>query len=454
MAAHDSTRLAALAGSLPSLVAASDGAVSSYGYSDVERRTAASASTSYGIGSTTKTFVALTAMRLASDGLLDLHAPVSSILGDHPVLADATCHHLLSHTGGIPPLHARYAALAEGPVPDRSGGHDITPDWAGRLSSPGLDFVDAAGLLDYLSHFRIRRLAAPGRLFSYSNEGYAVLAGVIAKAAGTRFEQACEEAVLEPLGLASSAFLGSTRGARLADIAVPYVRNGAELTAARWWVAPAWHAPGGMLSSAGDLLTLAEAIRTRSVPGTRAGFVAAMCAPHAQRPGGGFYGYGVLGEPSSTGTLLGHTGARVGTSSALLWTENPHRTAAVLANVLEAPVVAAANLLLGVTPIATPPVEDLPREVLGLDRLVGTYWTAEGGSMTCTLTGSGLQAAFLGRTVGLTATSTTRFVSVETGVKVEFLVDGSQPAWGLSFGDRILTRRKAVTPWPLGRSRA
>ncbi len=73
---------------LPNVVlASSDGELSTHGFSDVAGKKPAARSTAYGIGSTSKVFAALTAMRLASDGLLDLHQPVSSILGDRPLLA-------------------------------------------------------------------------------------------------------------------------------------------------------------------------------------------------------------------------------------------------------------------------------------------------------------------------------------------------------------------------------
>jgi CubicO group peptidase (beta-lactamase class C family) len=446
------SRLDALAASVPSLVAAvSDGEVSSYGFSDLEKKTPASGSTSYGIGSTTKIFTALTAMRLASDGLLDLHEPVSSVLGDDPLLSDATCHHLLTHTSGIPPLHARFAAFAEGPVPDRSGGTGATPDWARELSTPGLDYVDAAGLLDYLSHFRIRRLAAPGRVFSYSNEGYILLSAVIAKAAGTTFEDACRDAVLEPLGLTSTAFHGTLRANHLPDVAVPHHPDG---TPTEWWAAPAWSAPGGLLSSAEDLLALASAIQTRSVPGVRPGFIEAMCARHTERSSGGYYGYGVAGFPRGSGFLLGHGGARVGSACSLLWTEGRPRAAAALSNVLGAPVDAAAHAVLGLKPVRRAAVPELPREVLRLERLVGTYWAAEAGYVTVRIGEAGLEALYLGRTIPLSAESTTRFVSPQTGMRLEFLVEGSRPAWAVSIGERLATRRKAVSPWPLATSRS
>lgn len=445
--------LASLAAPLPSLVvASSERETSSYGFSDLERRTPARTSTSYGIGSTSKVFAALTAMRLASDGLLDLHEPVTWVLGDHPLLGDTTCHHLLSHTSGIPSLHARFAAFADGPARDRTGGTGATPDWARDLSTPGVDFVDASGLLDYLSHFRIRRLAPPGRLFSYSNEGYVLLAGVIAKAAGTTYEEACREAVLEPLGLRSTAFLGSAHARRLPDVAIPY-EQGPELVRTDWWAAPAWAAPGGLLSSADDLLTVAAAIQTRSVPGIRPGFLQAMCARQAGRPGGGFYGYGVAGQPSGSGLVLGHGGSRVGTSCALLWTESRPRAVAALANVLGAPVDAAARTALGLRPARRRAAPELPQEVLHLGQLTGTYWAAELGALAFRLGPSGIEVEHLGRTTSLTAVSATRFVSRDAGLQVEFLTEGSRPAWAVCFGERVLTRRKPVSPWPLDASR-
>jgi CubicO group peptidase (beta-lactamase class C family) len=449
-------QLAALAAPLPSLVVASSrGEFFAHGYADVSKSTSPQASTAYGIGSTSKVFAALTCMRLVSDGLLALHDPVTAVLGDHPLLTDVTCHHLLSHTAGIPPLHSRFAALAEGPVPDRTGGTGAIPDWARQLDRvPGVDFRDGAGLLDYLMHFRIRRLAAPGRVFSYSNEGYVLLAAVIAKVAGTTYEDVCAEAVIEPLGLTSTAFLGSNQAAQLPDVATPYLRGGGDLAPTNWWVSPAWSAPGGMLSSARDLLTVAAAIQTRTVPEIGSGYVQAMCAPQAQRAGGGFYGYGVAGQQAASGLILGHAGARVGSSSALYWTKQRPRAAVGLSNVLGAPVGLAAQCLLGAAPRrpARPSQIPLPLDLLPLDLLVGTYWTGEGGALSFEVGDSGPQLNYLGQTVPVTAVTSARFVSTDGAVQADFLVDGAQPAWGVCFGDRVLTRRKAINPWPLGPS--
>ena len=90
--------------------------------------------------------------------------------------------------------------------------------------------------------------------------------------------------------------------------------------------------------------------------------------------------------------------------------------------------------------------------MLGLERLVGTYWAAQAGSLTFRLAASGLEVDYLGRTIPLAAVSSTVFACAQTGIQVEFHVEGSRPAWAVGFGERVLTRRKAVSPWPLGRS--
>src|SRR5688572_4202576 len=72
------------------------------GLADVEKGVRATADTPYHIGSVTKTFTAVLALRLAAKNKLDLDAPVSTWA---PQVADGRVRvkHLLSHTSGGTP---------------------------------------------------------------------------------------------------------------------------------------------------------------------------------------------------------------------------------------------------------------------------------------------------------------------------------------------------------------
>ncbi|MFN7151436.1 MAG: serine hydrolase domain-containing protein, partial [Microthrixaceae bacterium] len=87
-------------GRLPSVVAGlvrDGGLVWCDGFGDVH---ADPADTQYRIGSITKTLTAVLVLQLADEGLVDLDAPVSVILGDVGY-ADRSARSLLAHHGGL-----------------------------------------------------------------------------------------------------------------------------------------------------------------------------------------------------------------------------------------------------------------------------------------------------------------------------------------------------------------
>jgi CubicO group peptidase (beta-lactamase class C family) len=166
-------------GRLPTLVAGivRDGGIAWWG----ARGSTASAgggsptiSTQYRIGSVTKTFVAVSVLRLRDEGVLDL----SDTVGQHlPELAElpVTVGQLLSHTSGLP---------AETPGP-----------WWER--TPGISFSE----LVLSSLQRDSLLWRPGRRFHYSNPGYAILGELVARVRSAPFGEVVRNELLGPLGM-------------------------------------------------------------------------------------------------------------------------------------------------------------------------------------------------------------------------------------------------------------
>jgi len=87
-----------------------------FGLRDVERALPATVDTLYGIGSITKSFVAIAVLQLVEAGKVDLDAPVSRYLpfalgeASHPILV----RHLLTHSLGIPSLATSTVAISRG----------------------------------------------------------------------------------------------------------------------------------------------------------------------------------------------------------------------------------------------------------------------------------------------------------------------------------------------------
>jgi CubicO group peptidase (beta-lactamase class C family) len=129
--------------------------------------------TQYRIGSLTKTFVAVLVMRLRDEGLLDLADPLGKHL-DAGAAQNVTIYQLLSHTAGL---------AAE------SGG-----DWWER--TPGTLRPELADIFGPRP-----QLHPAGRLFHYSNPGFALLGALVGQMRGQGWEQVLRQEILEPLGM-------------------------------------------------------------------------------------------------------------------------------------------------------------------------------------------------------------------------------------------------------------
>lgn len=153
--------------------------------------------TAFRIGSITKLFTAMTALRLAETGRLDLDAPAASLVPELDRLAypsaDArrlTVRDILTHTAGLarnpdlPPLHVDDAATRE----------------------------QLMRAIDGMSLVR-----GPGLAYEYSNLGFGLLGHIVAAASGQPYHDAIRGAVLEPLGMRATVWERSdVAGDRLA----------------------------------------------------------------------------------------------------------------------------------------------------------------------------------------------------------------------------------------------
>lgn len=215
--------------------------------------------------SLTKPLVAVTALRLADQGRLDLQAPVSRYLPYFtPHLADGTpavptLAQLLSHTAG---LHYGFGEDQDGPyhragVSDGLDGAPLTlEENLRRLAGVPLDFK-------------------PGTQWRYSL-GLDVLGGVLEAATGLPLPQVVQQQVAAPLDLHDLSFQVS-EPSRLATayrdgyprpepMSEPYLlplpKGGILYSPARALSATAFPSGGGgMQGSAGDYLAFLEALR-------------------------------------------------------------------------------------------------------------------------------------------------------------------------------------------------
>lgn len=235
------------------------------GFADREAGRAMKQDQLFRFASLTKPVVAVTALRLADQGQLDLQAPVSRYLPYFTTrLADGTpavptLAQLLSHTSG---LHYGFGEERDGPyhqagVSDGLDGATLTlEENLRRLAGVPLDF-------------------GPGSHWRYSL-GLDVMGGVIAAATGLPLPAVVQREVSAPLALQDLTF-HVTDPARLATayrdgyprpepMSEPYLlplpKGGILYSPARALSADAFASGGGgMQGSAGDYLAFLEALR-------------------------------------------------------------------------------------------------------------------------------------------------------------------------------------------------
>jgi len=152
----------------------------SYGPANVEHDVPNRAETKFRLGSLTKQFTAASVLLLQERGLLDVSDPIGKYIEDAPrIWEDVSVHHLLTHTSGIPSFTS-------------------FPDYQETWMIPSRPEKTMLRFRDKPLEFR------PGKKLSYSNSGYILLALIIEKASGIRYEEFLEQNVFSPLGMKNS----------------------------------------------------------------------------------------------------------------------------------------------------------------------------------------------------------------------------------------------------------
>jgi CubicO group peptidase (beta-lactamase class C family) len=282
-----------------------------FGMADRAHGIANTLATQFAIASGSKALTALTVVSLVGEGVLELTTTARSVLGaDLPLIAgDVTVEHLLSHRSGI------------GDYLDEESGAPIT-DYA--MPVPVHALAETEDFLAVLDGFPTAFPA--GERFAYCNGGYMVLALIAERASGTPFHDLVQARVLDPAGMADTAYLRSDELPGRA--AVGYLADDSPRTNVH-------HLPvrgngdGGAYSTAADIAALWHALRAgRIVP---PGWVAEMVRPRGDVPPlARRYGLGFWLHPSSEVVLL--NGHDAGVSFQSSHDPGPGTTRTVIAN--------------------------------------------------------------------------------------------------------------------------
>ncbi|HEU4647890.1 MAG TPA: serine hydrolase domain-containing protein [Gemmatimonadales bacterium] len=253
------------------------------GWADAARRIPNTPATRFHLASMGKMFTAVAVAQLVEARRLALDDTVSHVLPElpwHPVAGTITVRQLLEHTGGIGEADSAHQMLAQ-------------------IAARAPDFP-------------------PGTRFSYSNEGYRLLAGVVARVSGESFEDYLRRHVFAPAGMPRittaaaeeqrpAPAIGYGRRDDDAFAALPLVPDTAQVRGRRATGA------GGEYASVDDLLRFARALRDGRLV-SRA-MLDTLTAPRHGVPAvlpGEQYGYGFMTLPVADRRIVGHGGGGMG----------------------------------------------------------------------------------------------------------------------------------------------
>lgn len=164
-----------------------DRLIAGFGFADKEAERRASGETLFRIGSTSKMFVSLAALKLVEEGKLDLNTPLKQLAPElaftNPweVTDPVRIVHLLEHTAGWDDIHL--------------------PEYANNDPTP----LTLKQGLDFHPHSRNSRWR-PGTRVSYANSGPPAVAYVIEKITGVDFETYIERYFFQPLDMTTATY--------------------------------------------------------------------------------------------------------------------------------------------------------------------------------------------------------------------------------------------------------
>lgn len=206
-----------------------------YGWSDAARNHPIAPATPYCVASISKQFCAAAILLLAEGGKLGVEDRIGKFLdGVPPDKEPIALHDLLTHRSGLPQAYA----------------------------SDGI--ADRAEAVRAILGVPLK--GAPGSAFSYSNDGYSLLAAIVEVASGQPFEVYLRENLLRRAGMVETRFWGEIDPRDPAALArVPRFPDG-EWGRASW----GWRGATGMVSTPRDLLRWYVALKEGRVLGEEA----------------------------------------------------------------------------------------------------------------------------------------------------------------------------------------
>jgi CubicO group peptidase (beta-lactamase class C family) len=170
-----------------------------FGYADLRKKDSLTTNTAFQLASVSKQFTAMAVMILKERGLLSYDDQVQKFYPQFPYNG-ITVRMLLTHRSGLPD----YTYFSEDFWPDRK------------------KFLDNQEVIKMMAIHQPKPYYLPDKRYDYSNTGYSVLAAIVEKASGMKFENFMQKEVFKPLGMTHTWVYNGTNTAMTEKVAVGY----------------------------------------------------------------------------------------------------------------------------------------------------------------------------------------------------------------------------------------
>ncbi len=390
-----------------------------FGVSDLSTQKPVTPETIFGIASITKSITAMVIMQLEKEGKLSVDDSVVTYLPEfhlHGVedMSNIKINHLLSHTTGLPPMRRR---------------EDLN-----KLNDH----------LNYLEEEKYDLLGKPGDHVSYCNDTFLLLGAIIERVTGRLYRRYITEKILNPLRMDRSTY-SLEEVAKFNNVSVPYVYNIEKkiLEEVNWPLLGNYEVGGGVRSTVLDLLKYGQVYVGEHTDSFRK-----MWQPLYPVGRNSYYGYALKTTLHySDFTLIEHGGGQPGVSSNFGFVPEKGLVVAILTNVSGAPVgdiwLTAVNTALGIPLEQKRSVEPYyDASIEQLQRLVGTYSSAEGGKATILLEGDTPKVEVDGQQFDLRASDERTLVIKKNEQPIRFFFTNNETPWAIFFGLRMLRKVK------------
>lgn len=354
-----------------------------YGYRDSTNKLPIDQDTLFGLASVTKSFTCLAVLCLASEGKVDLDAPVSRYIPDFtgknrkkPVLV----RHLMSHTGSFWPVRRKVVE----PLAKEMQLWDMGIDLAHHVDFEKEAVRRVAKDLDA----QTPPLGEPGEYFSYSNDSFGLLADIIrTRGSEKTYADYLSKHILAPLGLSSRSSCDFLAPQNDPNAAVLYEKRDGQMVATRNYYDEAFvmMSGGAMKATPRDMQKVLQMYLRGGEPVLPREMYKKMTTPYASYRHNADYGFGLSVSNIEGHTVWGHGGSLTGVSSAILFCEEKGVGVVVLCNTSGVPSTmlaeAAMRGLLGFSPEPVQPVAAKPWSTQTMQKAAGLYRSQEGSEI-------------------------------------------------------------------------